>query len=59
VPRETLPGSEAVGVQRAAKPAGSLQARCKAEWDRESGLRAEFGTFDAYLEFVRQREAGS
>jgi hypothetical protein len=59
VGREPLPGSENLGVQRAAKPSESIEARCKAEWDRESGLRAEFGTLDTYVEFVRQREAGS
>lgn len=43
--------SEALGL--------SLEARCKAEWEREPRLQAEYGTLEAYTEFVRQRGQGT
>lgn len=43
--------SEALGV--------SLEQRCKAEWEREPRLQSEYGTLEAYTEFVRQRGSGS
>jgi hypothetical protein len=43
--------SEALGL--------SLEARCKAEWEREPRLQAEYGTLEAYTTFIRQRGSGS
>jgi hypothetical protein len=59
--RQPLPAAveaEAVQAVQAVEPGLPLDERCKAEWDREPGVRAEFGTLEAYKAFVRQREAG-
>lgn len=47
--------SEEVGT---APSVGTFEKLCKAEWDRDSAIRAEFKSFSTYLAF-RQVEANN
>ncbi|PTR17494.1 signal peptide peptidase SppA [Nitrosospira sp. Nsp2] len=54
VPAATEPGTAA--------PAGDdslpVEDRCKATWEKDSKIRAEFGTFDTYLAFEKASSQG-
>jgi ClpP class serine protease len=42
-----------------ADPSFPIEERCKREWDRDAGLRAEFGdNFNSYLAYSRANEKG-
>lgn len=55
--RQPLPAPEESGPG-AANSGPSVEDRCRAEWEREPGLRSEFATLEAYTDFTRQRKAG-
>jgi len=57
--RLPLPAAADQEIERAMDPGLSVEERCRADWDREAGLRAEFGTLEAYVAFTRQSEAGA
>jgi hypothetical protein len=57
-PHQPLPAAEPHGDPLSTENSRSFEERCRADWDREPGLRAEFGTLETYLAFTRQREAG-
>lgn len=57
--RRPLPASEDQGDLEAAVLGLPLEERCRADWEREPGLRSEFATLEAYTAFTRQREAGN
>jgi len=57
--RRPLPASEDCGDLEAAVLGLPVEERCRADWDREPGLRSEFATLEAYVAFTRQREAGN
>jgi len=54
---QPLPVSGDSGDRRAA--ALSFEDRCRADWERDVGLRAEFGTLDTYIAFKRQSKGGT
>lgn len=56
--RQPLPPDDDQVGREAAALTVSLEARCKEEWEREPRLQSEFGTLEAYTEFVRQRGSG-
>jgi hypothetical protein len=57
--RRPLAATEVREDLAAEAPGVSLEARCRADWEREPGLRSEFATLEAYTAFTRQREAGN
>ncbi len=55
-----VPAAATASEPAAVDPNLPLAERCKAEWDRDPKLRAEFGgNFDAYAAFARADAAGS
>jgi hypothetical protein len=57
--RRPLPASADGESQEVAALVQSLEQRCRAEWEREPRLQAEYGTLEAYTAFIRQRGSGS
>lgn len=56
VPHAPAPDDAAAIAAEAALP---LDDRCKAKWERDEGLRAEFnGNYDSYLAFEKAQAAG-
>lgn len=54
VPSAPAPSSSAA----AADPGTSIEERCKATWERDSKIRAEFVTFEGYLGYEKAMNAG-
>lgn len=57
--RAAVPASEPDPDGNGADPSAPVEERCKAAWEKDAKLRAEFGTLEAYTAFTRQSEAGN
>lgn len=52
------PSAPAPTAPVAPKADASIEERTKAEWDKDSNLRAEFGTYDTYLAYAKANDSG-
>jgi signal peptide peptidase SppA len=53
------PGADAAAAAAQAEASKPLEERCKAKWDRDAKLRAEYGEqYDAYLAFEKAHAEG-
>lgn len=55
IPAVHTPAVETVGTEDASLP---LEDRCKARWDKDKAVRAEFGSLDRYLAYEKAAAAG-
>jgi capsid assembly protease len=58
VPQTAAPAVEPPRKSPAEDPSLPLEERCKAAWDGDAALRAEFGSLASYTAFRRAEEAG-
>jgi signal peptide peptidase SppA len=56
VPAATAPAASA--AQAAVDADLPVEERCKATWDKDAAIRAEFGNYDAFLAYTKADEAG-
>ena len=54
VAHDTAPAAAPLAVE----DGRSVEERCKAKWEADAGLRAEFGTLGAFVAYTKNHEAG-